>query len=198
MSSIILLILLIPWKESYAKPRQRIKKQRHHFANKGPYSQSYGFSCSHVRMWELDHKEGWARKNRCCQTVVLEETLESPLDCIEVKPVNSKGNEPWMFTGRTDAAAEAPVLWPPDGKSWLIGKDPDAGKDWSKGAKGEGRAEDEMVGWHHLLNRHESEQTLGDSGGQSSLLCCSPWGLKEPDTTTTAHFTDGEPGDWWG
>ena len=105
---------LAPWKESYDKPRQCIKRQRHHFANKGPYSQSYDFSSSHVWMWELDHKEGWVPKNWCFQIVVLEKTLESPLNCKEIKPVNSKGNQPWIFIGRTDAEAGAPILRPPD------------------------------------------------------------------------------------
>ena len=122
--------MLAPWKKSYDKPRQCIKKQRHHFSDKCPYSQSYGFSSSHVEMWELDHKEGWAPKNWCFWTVVLEKTLESPLDWKEIKPVNPKGNQCWIFIGRTDAEAEAPIIWPPDGKSWLTGKDPDAGKDW--------------------------------------------------------------------
>ena len=118
-----------PWKKSCDKPRQHIKKQRHHFTNKGLYSQSYGFSDSQVQMQELDRKEGWAPKNWCFQIVVLK-TLESPLDCKEIKPVNPKGNQLWIFIGRTDAEAEAPILWPPDVKSWLIGKDPNAGKDW--------------------------------------------------------------------
>ena len=117
--------LLIRRKAS--KPRQHIKKQRHHFANKGSYSQSYIFSSSHVQIWELDHKEGWELKNWCFPTVVLEKILESPLDCKEIKLVNPKGNQPWIFTGRT--RADAPILWPPDAKSQLIGKDPDAGKD---------------------------------------------------------------------
>ena len=125
--------------ESYDKSRQHIKKQRHHFADKGSYTQSYDFSSSHVWMWELDHKEGWALKNWFFQTVVLEKTLESPLDCKEIKPVNPKGNQPWIFTGRTDA----PILWPPDAKSQLIGKDPDAGKDWRQ--KEKRATEDEMV-----------------------------------------------------
>ena len=122
--------MLAPWKESHDKSRHHIKKQRYHFANKGPYSESYGFSSSHVWMWELDYKESWALKNWCFQTVVLEKILESPLDCKEIKPVNPKGNQPWICIGRTDAEAEAPILWPTDGKSQLIGKDPDAGKDW--------------------------------------------------------------------
>ena len=122
--------MLVPWKKSYDQPRQHIKKQRHYFANKGPSSQSYGFSSGHVWMWELDHKESWAPKNWCFWTVVLEKTLESPLACKEIQPVQSKGNKSWIFIGTTDAEAESPILWPPDVKSWLISKDPDAGKDW--------------------------------------------------------------------
>ena len=119
---------LAPWKKSNGKPRQCIKKQRHYFAYKGPYSQSYGFSSSHVLMWELDNKKGWAQKNWCFGTVVLEKTVESPLDCKEIKPVNPKGNQPWIFVGRTNT--QAPIVWPPDAKSQLIGRDPDAGKVW--------------------------------------------------------------------
>ena len=163
------------------KPRQHIKKQRYLFADQSPYSQNCSFSRSHIRMWELDHKEGWAPKNWCFWTVVLEKTLESPLDCKEIQPVNSKGNQPWIFIGRTDAEAEAPKLWPPDVKGWLIGKDPDAGKDWRQEEKG--MTEDEMVGWHHHLNVHKFEQTLEDSEGQGSLACCGPWGRKELDMT---------------
>ena len=118
--------MLAPWKESYDKPRQHIKKQWCHFGDKGPYSQSYGLSSSYVQMWKLDHKEGWALYNWCFQTLVLEKTLESPLDYKEIKPVNCKGNQPWILLGRTGAEAEAPILWPPDVKSQLIGKDPDA------------------------------------------------------------------------
>ena len=129
------------------KTRQHIKKQRHHFADKGPYSLSYGFSSSHVWMWELDHKEGWAAKNWCFWTVVLEKTLESPLENKEIKPINPKGNRPWIFLGRTDAEAEATILWTPDAKSWLIWKDPDAGRDWGQEEKG--MTENEMAGWHH-------------------------------------------------
>ena len=121
--------MLAPWKKSYDQPRQHIKKQRHYFANKDPSSQSYSFSSSHIWMWELDYKESWAPKNWCFWTVVLEKTLESPLDCKEIKPINPKGNQSWRFIGRTDAEAEAPILWPPDTKNWLIWKDADAGKD---------------------------------------------------------------------
>ena len=130
------------WEESYEKPRQCIKKQRLHFADKCLYSQGYGFSSSHVWMRELDHKEGWALKNWCFQTVVLETTLESPLSCKEIKPVTAKGNQPWMFIGSTDVEAKASILWPPDGKSQLTWKDPDVGKDWRQ--KEKGVAEDEM------------------------------------------------------
>ena len=127
--------------------------------DKGPYSQSYGFSSSHVWMWELDHKEGWALKNWCFWTVVLKKTLESPLDCKEIQPVHPKGKQSWIFIGRTDAKAEAPILWLPAVKSRLIGKDPDAGKDWRQEEKG--MTEDEMVGWHHRLDGHEFEQAPG-------------------------------------
>ena len=133
-----------PWKKSYDQPRQHIKKQRHYFANKGPSSQGYGFSSSPVWMWELDYKESWAPENWCFWTVVLEKTLESPLDCKEIQPVHPKGNQPWIFTGRTDAEAETPILWPPDAKNWLIWKDSDVGKDWPQEEKG--MTEDEMVG----------------------------------------------------
>ena len=125
-------------------------------------------------MWELDHKEGWALTNWCFLTVVLEKTLESPLDSKENKPVNPKGNQPWIFIGRTDAAA--PILWLPVVKSWLIRKDPDVGNDWRQ--KEKGMTEDEMVGWHHWLNGHEFEQASGDGEGQGNLVCCSPWSLK--------------------
>ena len=118
--------MLAPWKESYDRARRHIKKQRHHFANKDLYSETYGFANSHVRMWELDHKEGLEPKNSCFLIMVLEETLESPLDSKEIKPVNPKGNQPWIFTGRTVAEAKALIHWPPDEKSLLLGKDPDA------------------------------------------------------------------------
>ena len=131
-----------------------ILKSRHYFANKGPSSQGYGFSSSHVCMWELDYKESWEPKNWCFWAVVLEKTLESPLDCKEIQPVHPKGNQSWVFIGRTDAEAETPpILWSPDAKSWLIGKDPDAGKDW--GQKEKGTMEDETVRWHQRLNGYE-------------------------------------------
>ena len=142
-----------PLEKSYDKLRQHIKKQRHFFADKSLYSQSYGFSSSHVCMWELDYKESWALKNWCFWTVVMEKTFESPLDCKEIQPVHPKRNQYWIFTGRTDVEAETPKLWPPDAKNWLIWKDPDAGKDWRW--KEKGLTEDEMVGWHHRFNGHE-------------------------------------------
>ena len=138
--------------ECYDQLKQHIRKQRHYFADKGPSSQSYGFSSSHVWLWELDNKENWVLKNWCFWTVVLGKTLESPLDC-KIKPINPKENQSWIFIGRTDAETEAPILWSPHVKSWLIRKDPDAGKDWRQEEKG--MTEDEMVGCHHQLDEHE-------------------------------------------
>ena len=163
--------------------RQHIIKQRHHLANKGPSSQSYVFSRSHVWMWKLDYKESWARKNWCFWTVVLEKTLESPLDCKVIQPVNPKGNQSRIFIGRTDAEGEAPILWPPDVKNW-----PDAGKDWRQEEKG--ATADELVGWHHQLDGHESEQAPGVGDGQGGLEGCSPWGCKELDTTERLNWTE--------
>ena len=180
--------MLAPWKKSYDQPRQHIKKQRHYFADKGPSSQSYGFSHSHVLMWESDYKESWAPKNRCFWTVVLEKTPESPLDCKEIQPVHPKGNQSWIFIGRTDAEAETPILWPPEAKNWLIWKDPDAGKDWRQEEKG--MTEDETVGWNYWLYGHEFEQALGVGDGQGSLSCCSPWDHKESDTTERLNWTE--------
>ena len=132
-----------------------IKKQKYYFANKGLTSQGYDFSSSHVWMCELDCEEGWVPKNLCFWTVVLEKTLESPLDCKEIQPVHPKGDQSWMFIGRTDAEAETPILWPPDANSWLTGKDPDVGRHW--GQKEKVTTEDEMAGWHHWLDEHEFE-----------------------------------------
>ena len=143
--------------------------------------QSYGFFSSHVCMWKLEHKEGQTLKNRCIWTVVLEKTLESPLDWKEIQPLHPKGNQAWIFTGRTDAEAEAPILWPPDEKSWLIGNDPDAGKD--KRQEEKRKTEDEMVRWHHQVNGQEFEQSLGVGDGQGSLVWCSPWGHRESNMT---------------
>ena len=134
--------------------RQHIKKQRHYFANNGPPSQGYGFSSGHVWMWESDYKESWAPKNWYFWTVVLEKTLESPLDCKEFQPVHLKGDQSWVFIGWTDAEAETLILGSPDVKSWLIWKDPDAGKDWGQEKR---MTEDEMAVWHHRLNGHEFE-----------------------------------------
>ena len=147
--------MLAPWKKSYYQPRQHIIKQRHYFANKGLSSQSYVFSSDHVWMWELDYKESWAPKNWCFWTVVLKKTLESPADCKEIKPVHSKGNQTWICIGRTDVEAETPILWLSDVKNWLIGKDPDVGKDWRQEKKK--KVENEMVGWDHRLDGHEFE-----------------------------------------
>ena len=158
-------------------PEQPIKKQIDYFADKGPSSRSYGFSSSHVWMSELEYKESWVLKYWCFWTVVLEKTLESPLDCKEIHLVNPKGNKPWIFIGRTDAEAKTPILWPADAKNWLIGKDPDAGKDCRQEEKG--TTEDEIVGWHHQLGGHEFVWIPGVGDGQGGLACCSPWGHKE-------------------
>ena len=180
--------MLTPWKESYDQPRQHIKKQRHYFVNKGPSSQGYDFSSGHVWMWELDYKESWAPKNWCFCTVVLEKTLESPLDCKDIHPVHPKGDQSWVFIGRTDVEAENPILWPPDVKSWLIWKDRDAGKNWGQEEKG--TTEDEMVGWHRWLSGHEFGWTLGVGDGQGGLVCCSPWGCKVSDMTEQLNWTE--------
>ena len=137
-------------------------------------------------MWELDCEESWAPKNWCFWTVVLEKTLESPLDCKEIQPVHPKGDQSWVFIGRPDVEAETPILWPPDVKSWLIGKDPDAGKDW--GQKEKGTIEDEMVGWHHWLNGHGFKWTSGVGDVQGGLMCCDSWGRKELDTTEQLNW----------
>ena len=145
------------------------------------------FPAGHVWMWELDHKEGWEPKNWFFWTMVLEKTLESPSDCKEIKPVNPKGNQSQMFIGRTEAKAEAPIFWPPDVKNWLIGKDPDAGRDWRLEEKG--TTVDGMVGWYHWLDGHEFEQAAEVGDGQGSLVCYSPWGLKESETTERLNWT---------
>ena len=147
--------MLDPWEKSYNQPRQHIKKQRHYSVNKGLSSQGYGFSSSHVWVWELDYKQSWVLKKWSFWTVVLEKTLESPFDCKEIQPVHPKGDESWVFIGSTDAEAETPILGPPDVKKWLIWKDPDAGKDWRQEKKW--TTEDEMVGWLYLLYGHEFE-----------------------------------------
>ena len=143
--------------------RQHIERQRHYFVNRSTSSQGFIFSSSHIWVWELDYKESWALKNWCFWTVVLEKTPECPLDCKEIQPVHPKGDQSWVFIGRTDVDAETPVLWPPDEKSWLIWEDPDAGKDWGQEKKG--MTEDEMIGWHHRLDGHGFVWTLGVGDG---------------------------------
>ena len=177
------------WNKSYDQLLDSLLKSRDiNFANKVTSSQSHGFSSSHVWMWKLDYKESWMLKNWCFWTVVLETTLEGPLDCRKIQPVHPKGNQSWIFIGRTDAEAETPVLWSPDVKNWLIEKDPDAGKYWRWEEKG--MTEDEIVGWGHWLNGHEFEQAPGVGDGQGSLACFSPWGRKESDTTEPLNWTD--------
>ena len=151
-------------------------------------SQGYGFSCGHVWMWELDCEENWVPKNSCFWTVVLEKTLESPLDCKEIQRVHSEGGQPWDFFERNYAKAVTPVLWPPHAKSWLIGKDVDAGRDWGQEEKG--TTEDEMTGWHHWLDGRESGWTPGVGDGQGGLACCDSWGRKESDTTERLNWTE--------
>ena len=143
---------------------------------------------SHVWIWELDCEESWALRNWCFWTVVLEKTLESPLDCKEIQPVHPKGNQSWMFIRRTDVEAKIPILWPPDAKNWLIWKDPNAGKDWGQEEKG--TTEDELAGWHHWLNGHEFGWTPGVGDGQGGLACCDSWGRKESDTTEQLNWTE--------
>ena len=139
-------------------------------------------------MWELDCEESWELENWCFWTVVLEKTLESPLDYKEIQPVYSKGGQPWVFFGRNDAKAETPLLWPPHVKSWLIGKDSDAGRDWGQEEKG--TTEDDMAGWHHRLNGHGFEWTPGVGDGQRGLVCCNSWGCKESDMTEKLNWTE--------
>ena len=179
--------MLTSWKESYDQPRQHFEKWRHYLVNKGPSSQGYSFSCGHVWMWELDCEESWAPKNWCFWTVVLEKTLKSPLDHKEIQPVHPKGDQSWVFIGRTDAEAETPILWPPDAKSWLIWKGPDAGKDWGQEEKG--TTEDEMVGWHHQLNGHGFGWNPKVGDGQGGLACCGSWGHRvEHDWATELNW----------
>ena len=156
-----------PWKKSYDQPRQHIQKQRHYFANKSLSSQSYDFSSGHVWIWELECEESWVENNWCFWTIVLEKTLESPLDCKEIQPVHPKGNQSWIFIGRNDAEAKTPIFWQLNAKNWLIGKDLDARKDWRQ--KENRITEGEMVGCHHWLDGHEFEQAPEDSEGQESL-----------------------------
>ena len=164
-----------------------IFKSRHYFVHKGLSSQGYGFSSSHVWIWELDYKGSWALKNWCFCTVVLDKTLESPLNCKEIQPVHPKANQSWVFIERTDVEVETPILWPPDVKSWLIWKDPDAGKDWWQE---KGMTEDEMVGWHHWLNGHWFGWNLGIGDGHGGLACCGSWCHKESNTTEQLNWTE--------
>ena len=177
---------LTPWKKSYDQPRQHIQKQRHYFANKGPSSQGCGFSSGHVWMWELDCEESWVPKNWCFWTVVLKKTLESPLDCKEIQPVHSAGDQPWDFFGRSDAKAETPVLLPPHAKSWLIGKD------WFWAGLGAGGEGDDggWDGWIASLIRWTWVWVnLGVGDGQGGLACCDSWGLKESDMSQWLNWT---------
>jgi len=182
--------MLAPWKKSYDQPRQHIKKQRHYFTNKGLSSQSYGFPSSHVWIWELDYKESWALKNWCFRTVVLEKTLESPLDCKEIQPVHSEGDQSWILIGRTDAEVEIPILWPPDTKNRLIEKILMLGK-----IEGRRRREWPRMKWlDGITNAMDMSLSrlwkFGD--GQGSPACCSPWGHKELDTIERLNWTEAE------
>ena len=163
---------------------------------KGLSSQSYGFSSSHVWMWELAYKESWALKNWCFWTLVLEKTLESPLDCKEIQPVHPKGNQSWMFIGKTDTEAETPILWPPDAKNWFTGKDPGAGQDWRLEEKG--TTEDERVWMVSPILCTWVWASLGSCEGQGSLECCSPWGHKVSDMTERPNWTDNYSLTWKG
>ena len=167
------------WQESNDKTRQGVEKQRHYSADKGPCSLVFGLPSGHVQLWELDGTEGRVPKNWCFWTVVLEETPESSLESKEIKPVSLKGNQPWILVGRTDVEAETPVFWSSDANSWLIGKVPDAERDWGQEKR---VSEDETPGCHHRCNGHELGQTLGDNEGQGGPECCRPWGSKESDT----------------
>ena len=160
------------------------------FVNKGLSSQGYGCYSGHVWMWELDYKESWAPKNWCFWTGVLENTLESPLDCKKIQPVHPKGHQSWVFIGRTDVEGETSILWPPDVKNWLIWKNSDAEKDWGQEEKG--TTEDEMVGWHHRFNGHGFGRTPGVGDGQGGLVCCGSWGHKESDVIEPLNWTN-----WW-
>ena len=176
--------MLAFWKKSYDQPRQHIKKQRCYFASKDLSSQSYGYSRSHVCMWELDHKERWTPQNWCFLTLDSWESLLLQ----EIKPVNPKGNQSWILIRSTDAEAEAPKLWPPHAKNWLIGNDPNARKDWRQEEKE--TTEDETVGWRHWLDRCEFEHGPGVANRQGNLVCCNPWGHKESDTTERLNWTE--------
>ena len=184
--------MLAPWKKSYDQQGSILKSRDITLPKKVHLVKAMIFSSGHVWMWELDYKERWALKNWCFWTVLLEKTLESPLDCKEIKPVNPQGNQSWIFIRRTDAKAETPILWPPDAKNWLVGKDPDAGKDWKQEKKG--TTEDEMVEWHHQLNGHEFEQTLEmvkdrEAWHAAVLTVTKGWTQLSDWTATHSRFT---------
>ena len=180
--------MLTPWKESYDQSRQHIRKQRHYFINIVKPCLVKAMVFPVIWMWELDCKESWAPKNWCFWTVVLEKTLESTLDLKEIQPVQSKGEQAWVFIGRTDVEAETQILWLPDAKSWLIWKDPDAEKDWCQEEKG--MTEDEMVGWHHRLTGHGFGWTPGAGDGQGGLECWGSLGRKESDTAELLKWSE--------
>ena len=180
--------MLTLWKESYDQPRQHIEKQRYCFANKGPSGQGYGFSSSHVWMWGLDYKERWVPNSWCFWTVVLEKTLECPLDYKEIQPVHPKEISTEYSLERLMLMLKTPILWPPDAKKWLLGKDPNSGKDLGQEEKG--TTEDVVVGCHHCLSEHEFEQVPGVDDGQRGLECCRPWGRKYSDTTEWLNWTE--------
>ena len=180
--------MLAPWEISYDQHRQHIEKQRHYFANKGPSCQGYGFSSSHVWMWELDHKESWASKNGCFWTVVLEKTLWESFGLQRDKTSQFWRKTVLNIIGRTDVEAETPILWPPDLKNWITGKDPNAGKDWGQEEKG--TTEESKLRWNHWLDGHEFEQAPGVGDGQRSLACYRLWGWKVLDTTGWLNWND--------
>ena len=179
--------MLAPWKKNYDQSRQHIKKQRHYFTNKGLSNQSHGFSSGHVWMWELDCEESWVQKSWCFWTVMLEKTLESPLDCKEIQPVHPKGDQFWVFIGRTDVEAETPNTFATWCEELTHLKRPWCWKRLKAGEEGDDRGWD--VGWHHWFNGHKFEQNLGECEAQGSLACSSPWGCKESDATKRLNKT---------
>ena len=181
--------MLTPWKESYDQPRQHIEKQRHYFVNKGPPSEGYGFSCGHVRLWDLDCKESWAPKNWCFWTVVLEKTLESLLDCKEIQPVHPKGDQSWVLIEGLMLKLKLQDFGHLMQRADSLEKT-DAGKDWGQ----KGTTEDEMVGWNHQFNGHGFGWTPGVGDGEEGLACCGSWGHKESDMSERVNWTEPNPG----